>query len=152
MQTYDPWDDLRARGHLTLSITRLPIGDAMYFADVPGIALDERLSRTERRCVLAHELAHIDLGHTHQAATTCSWDLGTSRIARRHELEADKLTARRLVLTRVLADALCRWDNPWAVADDLDVTEHVLETRLAHLHPAERGYISRRLATKEAVA
>lgn len=149
---YDPWCDLRDRTHLTLAITRLPIGDAWYLADVPGIALDDRLTRVERRCVLAHELAHIDLGHMDQAATGLCWDLGTSRIARRRELDADKVAARRLILTRRLAGALCEHDDPWSVADGLDVTEHILKVRLAHLHPAERGYITRKLAMREAAA
>lgn len=149
---YDPWQDLRDRNHLTLAITRLPIGDAWYLHDVPGIALDDRLTRVERRCVLAHELAHIDLGHMDQAANGLCWDLGTSRIARRRELAADKIAARRLILTRRLAEALCSHDDQPSVADDLDVTERVLAVRLDHLHPAERGYITRRIAMRESVA
>lgn len=145
-QLYSPWEDLAARPHLTYVKTRLPVADAWYLPDVPGIAIDDRLTRIESRCVLAHELAHIDLGHHHQVAGT---GRGTGRIARRNESEADQLAARRLVnlheLVRRLLGASCRWE----VADSLDVTEHLLTVRLEHLHPAERAYLKQRLERGE---
>lgn len=138
---YDPWSDLASRPHLTYVTTRLPLADAWYLPDVPGIAMDDRLTRTERRCVLAHELAHIDLGHHHQPAGNGP---GTSRMARRNERDADMLAARRLICIYRLAAALaeerhCRWH----VAELLDVTEQLLQVRLEHLHPSERALLKR---------
>ena len=61
MVKYNPWADLRAREELTCAVTRLPDGwgDAWYDPVTHGIVIDDRLSRVERRCVLAHELAHV---------------------------------------------------------------------------------------------
>lgn len=144
--SYSPWEDLAARQHLTYVRCRLPIADAWYLPDVPGIAIDDRLTRTERRCALAHELAHIDLEHHHQAAGNGQ---GTSRIARRNEAEADQLAARRLITLEDLVEhvpgASCRWE----LAERLDVTEHVLAVRHEHLHPSERAYLKQRLERGE---
>jgi Zn-dependent peptidase ImmA (M78 family) len=148
--TYDPWHDLRSREHLTLAFSRLPLGQALYFHDVPGIVLDERLSRVERRCALAHELAHLDLGHLEQAAQCGLQE--TARIARRMEVHADQLASRRLVPVERLAEVAVCYSERSQVADALNVTEHLLAVRLAHLHPAERGYINSRIAATEEVA
>lgn len=146
---YDPWHDLRSRPHLTLAVSRLPVGDAMYFHDVPGIVLDDRLTQIERRCVIAHELAHLDLGHVEQAA---GCGAGTSRIARRMECDADLLAARRLLpVERLAAVAKCHQDR-FTTAEHLCVTEHLLQVRLDHLHPSERGAINRAVAAREGAA
>lgn len=138
---YDPWRDLARREHITLAVTRLPVGTGWYFSDIPGIALDDRLDRVGRRCALAHELAHVDLGHTHQAAGRGP---GTSRIARRREVEADILAAVRLITLADLADAL-RWALcPEEVAQELDVTEDLARIRIEQLTTAEKTFIEAR--------
>lgn len=140
-ERYDPWRDLARREHLTLAITRLPAGTGWYFHDIPGIALDDRLDRVGRRCALAHELAHIDLGHTHQVA---GQGPGTGRIARRRETEADQLAAQRLIPLDQLADVL-RWALcPEEVAHELDVTEHLANVRVVTLTTAEKAHIETR--------
>jgi hypothetical protein len=111
-----------------------------------AIVLDDRLTRTERRCVLAHELAHPDLGHMHQAAGSGP---GTGRIARRDEEEADQLAARRLIALGDMADAAVSASCRYELAESLDVTAELLAVRIQHLHPAERGAVTRRLANRE---
>lgn len=138
---YDPWRDLARREHITLAVTRLPVGLGWYFHDIDGIALDDRLDRVGRRCALAHELAHIDLGHTHQVAGRGP---GTSRIARRREVEADLLAATRLITIDALADAL-RWALcPEEVAHELDVTEDLARIRVEQLTDTEKSFIEAR--------
>lgn len=138
---YDPWHDLRARDHLTFAVTRLPAGHGWYLHDIPGIVIDDRLTRVERRCVVAHELAHIDLGHHEQAATGGP---GTARIARHREREADVLAATRLINLDALADALVWALCPEEVAHELDVTVDVVRRRLRTLTDAEKAYIEAR--------
>lgn len=98
------------------------------------------LSQVERRCVLAHELEHLNRGHT-----GCQPEAVERRV---------QAAAARYLLPdpHVIADALV-----WArchieeTADVLWVTPRVLEHRLDrhHLHPAERAIIARRLADLE---
>lgn len=140
-ERYDPWADLAARPHLTLAVARLPFGNGWYLHDVPGIVLDDRLDRIGRRCALAHELAHVDLGHVHQVAGTGP---GTSRIQRRREREADRLASQRLIPIHQLADVL-RWALcAEEVAHDLEVTEHLARIRIHDLTEAEKVDIEAR--------
>jgi hypothetical protein len=118
------------------------MADGWYLSDVPGIALDDRLTRIQRRCVLAHELAHIDLDH-HDQVAGCG--PGSARLARRNEVAADRLAARRLIRL----DDLISW-LPYAAgsseaAELLDVTEQLLGVRLAALDARERGILDRAL-------
>lgn len=131
---YCPWVDLGSRAHLAFAVTRLPVGEGWYLPDVPGIVLDDRLDRVQRRCVLAHELAHVDLGH-HQVAGNGP---GTDRLARRNERAADVLAAKRLVSIAQLVLVLPGASGQTEVAELLEVTPHLLEVRLEHLEPAER--------------
>jgi Zn-dependent peptidase ImmA (M78 family) len=143
---YCPWQDLASREHLTFVVARLPVADGWYLHDVPGIVLDDRLTRVQRRCVLAHELAHIDLGHYQQVAGNGP---GTGRLARRNEAAADHLAAGRLLPLARLAEWM-PFASSWAEAADLlDVTERLLTVRLRRLSPAERQRLDR---LEEAVA
>jgi Zn-dependent peptidase ImmA (M78 family) len=119
---------------LAFAVTRLPVGEGWYLPDVPGIVLDDRLDRVQRRCVLAHELAHVDLDH-HQVAGNGP---GTDRLARRNERAADVLAAKRLLSVAQLAFALPAASGQAEVAELLEVTPHLLEVRLQHLEPSER--------------
>lgn len=135
--TYSPWDDLASRPDLTYGTTRLPHGDEWWLPQRRAIITDSRLSRVERRCALAHALAHVD----HQ--DVCQPD--NARVAGKQETWADQDAAHRLIALDDLAVAL-RWSSrPSEIADDLQVTEDVLQTRLDHLHPSERAYLHRQL-------
>jgi hypothetical protein len=136
---YCPWEDLGRRDHLAFAVTRLPVGDGWYFSDVPGIVLDDRLGRVERRCVLAHELAHIDLGHHEQLAGTGP---GTARLARRNEVAADRLAAVRLTPLWELVQCFRFTQDVDEAASHLDVTTRLLSVRLRSLSPAELHAVS----------
>lgn len=58
---WNPWRALREREHVRLAWTRLRGTRGLWESHGDGrvtIHLDPRLSRRERRCVLAHELVH----------------------------------------------------------------------------------------------
>jgi Zn-dependent peptidase ImmA (M78 family) len=137
---YCPWRDLAARDHLAFVVARLPVAEGWYLHDVPGIVLDDRLTRVQRRCVLAHELAHIDLGHYQQVAGNGP---GTGRLARRNEAAADHLAARRLLPLGRLAEWLPFASSLAEAADLLDVTERLLTVRIDRLAPDERRRLDR---------
>ena len=63
----------------------------------------------------------------------------------REERTVNQLTARELIPLCLLGDALA-W-TPWLeeAADELDVTPALLRTRLKHLHPTEKAWLTRRL-------
>lgn len=98
------------------------------------ITIDPRIPTVAQRCTLTHETIHIERGPSPAKAFDA-----------RDELAVQKATARRLIDVRTLADALAESDHLGHVAELLEVTPAVLETRLRHLHPAERAYLRRRL-------
>lgn len=141
--TYDPWHDLYERAHITFGVTDLPAGDAWWLPQIPAIIVGRHLSRVERRCAVAHELVHAD--HDEQQCATDG--PGTSRIARRRELDADLTAARRLIPLDRLIDAL-RWALGFEeVAETLDVTPRLARVRILHLTMAEKGEIELALAS-----
>lgn len=104
------------------------------------IRINDGMLQTERRCTLAHELVHMEMGHSGPCTPG-------------EELAVAKEAARRLIPVAELASAVSFHGENWpAVADELWVDETTLRTRLDHLHPAERGYLKRRLAMKEETA
>lgn len=81
------------------------------------IWMAKNLLQVERRCALQHELVHIELGHT------CHQDNNI-------ESQVRRITARRLIPSRMLFGA---WKAALSVeewADALWVTSPVLEDRL----------------------
>lgn len=102
------------------------------------IELDDSMNQAERRCTLTHELIHRERG-----------DDGHPECHPAVHKEA----ARRLISIEALVDAaLFHGDDTSQLAEALWVDEVTLITRLQHLHPAERGYLRRRLAKREASA
>lgn len=127
--THHPWRDLRSREHITLSWRDLPPGVWGTTDGSSAIWMEPRLLQVERRCTLAHELAHIDLGHTTKPT------VGEESAARR-------LAAQQLIEWDALVDAF-RWaHNAIEAADELWVTPEVLEDRLRFLHPNERALLA----------
>lgn len=121
---FDPWRALRHLVHVTIDWVRMP-------DDVPGrtngidmIWIDNRLQQLERRCVLVHELVHLERRHV-----GCQ----PASVERAVSIE----TARRLIPI----EQLCRhaaWSRSLhELADDLWVTGNVLTDRLTSLTPEE---------------
>jgi Zn-dependent peptidase ImmA (M78 family) len=142
--TYNPWLDAHRR-YPDIHIEWHPIAPtrAAWIPSERIILVDESISRAERRCALAHELAHIDTGD--MATNQCWYDA-------RQETAADRLAARRLVDPHDLA-AVARWCiDPREIAAELEVTLDVLALRWRWMHPAERTPIYRVWQHREAVA
>lgn len=128
MKSHHPWRDLRSRPHITLSWLDLPPGVRGATDGTSAIWLEVDLLQVERRCTLAHELAHIDLGHTTETTV-------------QEELTARRYAARKLIDWDALVDVF-RWaHNAHEAADELWVTPEVLEDRLRALSPTERALL-----------
>lgn len=94
----------------------------------------------QERCTLAHEVIHAKKG---DRPLTDLWE------HRRRERSTDRAAARRLIDVRDLAEALIvHGGSPRLVAIDLNVTERMLEHRIAGLRPAEEHRM-RELARSE---
>lgn len=129
--TYDPGADAAER-YPDWVIRRRPLGwglTEVLCKRSRVILLEAGTTTAQRRCCLAHAIAHLDLGH--HAGSRDRYD-------RRQEAEADQLAARRLLPLESLVWALQWTHNPREAADELVVDLATLETRLAHLHPSER--------------
>lgn len=122
----NPWQTLRGRPVVRLWWSLLPPGvDAVWDGD--EIHIDFRLSRTERRCALMHELVH----HERQVG----WPDASAATMEREEQIVRSETARRLVPPEHLA----RWVEARAevepitaelVAQEWDVTAEVARVAL----------------------
>lgn len=97
----------------------------------------------EKRCSLAHAVAHLDLDHVQTAI---------GHFAVRQEREADRLAARRLIPVRDLAAVLCWTTHRTEVAAELEVDLATLQRREAHLHPSEMHYLKRNVRWLEETA
>lgn len=106
------------------------------------IVLDERLSKTERRCRLAHELVHLERG----TSTRCRW---ASRmwlpLVVREELAVDRIVADRLVPADLLVlyvdrqVDLGRGVTAAMVAEEFDVVAPVASIALDRLRVRRAG-------------
>lgn len=136
---YSPWADAAER-HPDVHIERCDIAPARgaWVAEEKVILLGTHLDVAGRRCALAHELAHIDLGHR----PARGW------FGRRQEADADRLASNRLLSdVERIAEALAVHPlDPAAVADYLDVSVPILRRRLRELTDDEKLAIERRLA------
>lgn len=129
-RAYCPWRDLGNRfPGVHLAVHSLAPARAAWLPVERVLLLDRGLTVTQGRCTLAHEIAHMDLGHH---------PTGLGHFDRRQEREADGLAGRRLLPLDVLVEAIkSGWDLPTA-ADELFVTVELLHDRMDRLHPAER--------------
>lgn len=136
-----PWRRFRDRTDWLLEWALLPPGLLGYTAHKRrAVVLDLRLTQAERRCTIAHELEHLDVPTPHDPI-----------LRARLEQQIDRRVARRLIPIRRLGDALA-WAHTLAeAADELWVDVATLETRLAHLHPAERAYLQQRTEHRHAL-
>lgn len=141
MGRYSPWRHLRSLDHIELIWTDddeiLAGADARYFHTVNVIVMDKRLeTQAERRSVLCHEIAHALRGDL---------PTGSDVLDAKQEAHVAQWAARRLIELPALLDAL-RWAlSSEEAADELWVSQELLQVRLDHLHPAERSWLARAL-------
>ncbi|MFT4081146.1 MAG: hypothetical protein QM638_01040 [Nocardioides sp.] len=133
---YHPWRAFRALAHYTLDIAWLPDGVlAVTDFEAHTVTMAKGLLQAERRSTIAHELEHISRG----------WAPCQGVGAGREECVVDQAASRRLIQIRDLGEALAWAHDLDEAAEELWVDRAMLEVRLAHLHPAERAYLRRRL-------
>jgi len=133
---YHPWHDAGERhGDWIIRRTSLDGLLEVMCRRRKVILLERNRTKWERRCDLAHAIAHIDLGHTDR------FDRKTEQAAVRH-------AAKMLIDLEPLGDVLAvtggrvTYDGAHALGVDVET----MTARLQHLHAAERGYLRRRLA------
>lgn len=119
------WDPQATADDYGIPVTavRLP-GTLAGCTDGTRIWVDDRLTHTEQRCTLAHELVHVWAGHTgHQGPKIEAWVRRTAArlLLRGHDVE------------RVLRTEPTLWD----AADRLGVTVPVLTD---HLHTTQGAH------------
>lgn len=121
-----PWRDLRERDHVVVSWRDdMPTGMRGATNGHDIIWMDKKLIQVERRCTLAHELTHVDLGHD-----GCQ--------SEKVEQQVRAVTARRLIRFEDFVD-VSRWAlSAGDAADCLWVTERVLTDYINALSEAER--------------
>lgn len=142
--TAHPWRTLREMPEVEVYWTRdsavLDGAQSWWYPQQSLIVMDSRLRQVQRRCALAHELAHRE-----RDDGPCSDD----RSAWRQEVAADRYAARWLIDIEKLGDAIV-WAHSLAeAADELWVTGHMLQVRLDALHPAERHHLRRRIDERD---
>jgi IrrE N-terminal-like domain len=122
---FHPWHKLRALSQVQLSWVVMP-GRLGETNGVDHIRMHPHQNQAQRRCTLAHELAHIELGHVHGCSLA-------------EERTAGELAARWLIDIGELADA-ARWArSPEELADELWVDVETIHIRLGALSDAERA-------------
>jgi Zn-dependent peptidase ImmA (M78 family) len=62
MATYDPFEHAEALG-IEVVYGRLRTGNGLWIPDIRTIFLQTRMRAIQERSILAHEVAHADLGH-----------------------------------------------------------------------------------------
>lgn len=147
---YDPWADADQRHDLDYLLDdALPRGDAWWLPWMRLIVVRASLHPTVKRCVLAHELVHVDRGDVQVA------HIGPDgpRMSRRQETAADREAARRLIALDDLAAAMrAHPSSPRDVAHELDVTVDVLQRRLEQLTAVEGAWLGDELGCREHAA
>jgi hypothetical protein len=144
---YHPFRHLRDLGPTVTMSVGPTVGnkEAWWCPESDHFTLRPDLNQVQRRCGLAHELAHRDLGHEGQG------DHPEGR--RRTELQeraADELAARRLIRLSALVDVLVWTDDPDEAADGLWVTRRLLDVRLETMLGGERRWVAVELRRRRA--
>jgi Zn-dependent peptidase ImmA (M78 family) len=131
---YHPWDDA-GRRFADWRIRRCNLNGLYEVMCVRRkvILLEANRTKVERRCDLAHALAHIDLGH--------------QEFTDHNEEAAVRYAAKKLLHRDEVVQALRLTEGQMTheTAELLAVDMPTLRARLTHLHPVERIYIRERL-------
>jgi len=133
---FHPWRALRERPTVQLHMIDLPDG-VLGATDGEHIWIERRQRQAQRRSTLAHELEHLDRGHT-----------GCQPAA--IELEVEAAAARKLIPLTALAEAIVWASCEDELAQDLWVDRAMVRVRLSTLTDEERVYIEDVIARREA--
>lgn len=125
---WHPWRALRKLTHIDLVWTKLDVNILALTDGKRTIWMDPRQSQAQRRSTIAHELAHIELGHV----GGCSGP---------EERQARDLAARRLIRLDHLADALKWTRSVHELAEELWVDVETLTDRLEGLSLEEVAWL-----------
>jgi hypothetical protein len=139
---YDPAADIAARyPGWRVAETTLGWGIREVMCRRSRVILLERAGPLEeRRCSLAHAIAHLDLGH---GPVSGLFDV-------RQEAEASRLAALRLVPMERLAELVGWARSEQELALELGVDHATLRTRLAALGAAQLAHLRAGLPTEAA--
>lgn len=138
--TWHPWRHLRSMTDVAVTWDAPDGTLGTWCAVTRAMAFHPEQSQAQRRCTATHEIVHAELAH----AGPCTEST---------ELMVLKISARRLIGVRALGDAVVfHLDDRAALAQELWVDRQTLDARLDHLHPAEKGYLRRRLTMREECA
>lgn len=119
---------------MTMSIEPTPGGKAEWYSPAEDhMMLRPGQLQVERRCAVAHGLAHRDLGHS----GVCEYP-DSVRMSSRFEEAADDVAARRLIRLSDFINVICWTDDKDEAADALWVTRHYLEVRLDYMTQGEQ--------------
>ncbi|WP_159073664.1 ImmA/IrrE family metallo-endopeptidase [Streptomyces sp. RTd22] len=112
--------------HLGIRVTRTWLRDTWgaWCSDRKTIVVASNLSPVQERCVLAHEVEHVLADDV-----TCGW----GPLAVRLERAADREAARKLIAISDLAEVAQWAPDVHAAAEELQVTERMLQVRLHDL-------------------
>lgn len=134
---HHPWRAFRALADWTLEWADLgdhDLGKTNH--RTRKVTLNVGMTQAERRCTIAHETQHVLRGHVCGQASSREERIVNGTVA---WLLLDDI--------RAIADEMvwhrCDLEQ---VAEALWVDEDTLRARLMNLHPAERHYLTRRLA------
>ncbi len=122
---YNPWD---AAEELGLHIRYAPLRDSWAWW-VPSrrlVIMADRMTNTQERCALAHEVEHARHNHGE-----CHSPMPVKHLwAKRQETRADEGAARKLI-PAVDLEVVLNWaTSPEEAAQELNVTEHMFRVRL----------------------
>ena len=118
---YDPYEHA-ARLGIAVEYHGLRTANGMWIPEERTILLKRGMRVLLERSVLAHELAHAELGHMDDSPA--------------HERQADLLAARRLIKPERLKEVAASSSDQgeWCLA--LEVTPRILSTYLEHMNVA----------------
>jgi Zn-dependent peptidase ImmA (M78 family) len=143
--SWNPWRVLRQAGDdVIYQQVDLPSGDAWWVPRRRVVLMRPGLEQVERRCALAHELGHRELGHSGQ----CHY-ADSDRQGGRAEEQADAWASRKLITVAALASVLVWTDDPDEAAAELWVTRRMLDARLKWMHLGERIRVRQAVERRE---
>lgn len=113
--TYDPFEHAETLG-INVTYGRLRTGNGLWIPDYRTIVLQPRMKVIQERSVLAHEIAHADLGHRDDRP--------------KHEVLANRYAAEHMIDSDHFAD-LVRWTPDAArLSLELGVTTKLMQVYL----------------------